>query len=213
MTSLDLYFRPCSYSPGCRWPLLLPGLAPGPCPARCPPGPPGPFPQSCSLGRLEPVLLQRVLPSSWRALHLSLLNFMMPLSAHSSRLLGMAALPSNISSGGSIWCHCKPDNQALCYLLLPIGKDFKQIPGTGPRTDRCGVPLVASLQVKMSYYPLPSKPNQPSRLKTIWLFPIPTIASQRGYKNMMGKNFECLAKLNENYIYALPSSWIAVILS
>lgn len=60
MTSLHLYFCPCSYSPGCCWPSLLLGLAAGPCPARCPPGPPGPFPQSCSLGSLEPVLLQRV---------------------------------------------------------------------------------------------------------------------------------------------------------
>lgn len=48
MTPLDLWLCPCSYSPGCCWPLLLPGLTDGPCPSPCPPGPPGPFPQSCS---------------------------------------------------------------------------------------------------------------------------------------------------------------------
>lgn len=36
---------PCSFSPDCCWPLLLPLMAHVP---PCPPGPPEPFPQSCS---------------------------------------------------------------------------------------------------------------------------------------------------------------------
>lgn len=45
MTPLYLWLCPCSFSPGCCWPLLLALMARVP---PCPPGSPGPFPQSCS---------------------------------------------------------------------------------------------------------------------------------------------------------------------
>lgn len=92
MTALALPFCPCFYSPGHCWPLLLPWFAVGPSPSHCPPGPTGPFPQTCSLGSFESVLLQRILWSIGRTLHLPLLNFLLSQSAHSSRPLGVAVV-------------------------------------------------------------------------------------------------------------------------
>lgn len=158
----NLCFCPWSYSPGCCWPLLLLGLAAGLCHGCCPPGPPGTFPTELLLGQSQAHVVAKGLSIPVKDFAFFIAEFHdVPVSPF---LQVPWALPLNISSGSSISCHCKPHDQEQCCLLPPIGKDLKQVPGTGSRTDHYGVPLVANLQVEMSYYPLPSKPNQPSRL-------------------------------------------------
>lgn len=144
------------------WPSLLPERTSGLFSAWCLLRPPGPFQQSCSMTS-QPVtslchcnLYCFVFFPGCSTSHLSLMNFIMFLSAHSSRLRSFGWQPALDCIHDSHYLVSSANLMRVPTIAFSRSLT-KMLNKTGLIADSCSAPFVNGLQVEYNPYLLPSE--------------------------------------------------------